>query len=447
MRLSLRTCHQRRAEFFYFFICLTVLTTACQEHLPREHSLFSEKVGAPSTYLDSLADPLFSRLVRDSLLENPYGFTANEIITYADTVYAARICDISSALPLVYDEDVQDYINLYAMRKKDLTERMIGKSAWYYPVIERMLADEQMPDALKHLVMVESAMNAKAVSYKSAVGLWQIRPATGRELGLEVSDWVDERRDPFASSRAAISYLKSLHERYQDWYLAIAAYNYGIGNMSKAMARAQANEARVPQDFWELRKYLPKETRSYIPAFIAVVYLYHHQQEHNLRPAYFQLPFRQVDTLLVQAPTTFDEISEATGVSHDILNFLNPSFVRGVLPQDEQYALALPANKPARWVTHNQPMPPARIDSSYTWEVAQIIRRPLRVVPNPEKMISLVHLIESGHTLGSIAEQYNCTVDDLVKWNSLYEPIIRSGDELTVYVPRQQFGEATFVRR
>ena len=138
-----------------------------------------------------------------------------------------------------------------------------------------MLAREQMPDILKHLTMIESAMQIKAASSKSAVGLWQIRPSTGVELGLEVSPRVDQRRDPLYATQAAIRYLKQLYGRYNDWYLAIAAYNYGIGNMGKAMARATAAGEEAPQDFWELRKYLPHETRSYIPAFVAVGVLVH----------------------------------------------------------------------------------------------------------------------------------------------------------------------------
>ena len=402
----------------------------------------------PPDYLDSLADPLFSYLVRDSLLKNPYGFAANEIVTYADTVYAERICDIPSGIPLIYDKNVQDYINLYAMRKKDLTERMIGKSAWYYPTIEKMLAEEQMPDVLKHLTMIESAMHIKAASHKSAMGLWQIRPATGVSLGLEVSPWVDQRRDPVFATRAAVRYLKELYGRYGDWYLAIAAYNYGIGNMNKAFARAAAEEAAVPQDFWGLRKYLPLETQSYIPAFVAVVYLYNFQQEHNLRPAGFNLPFSRVDSLGVRSPSSLEEVSQMTGVGVDVLHFLNPSFSQGVLPEREKdYRLALPADYDTGWVAHHPLMPGPRIDSTCIRQTAQIIRRPIRVVPNLEEMVPLAHYIDKGNTLASIAQQYGCTVDDLVNWNSLYEPTIRYGDELTVYVPRPGYEEATLVQR
>ena len=448
MRSDVRMYNQPRVTSLCFFICLAVLTASCQEVLHTNFSAEEESGMTPADYLDSLADPLFSNLVRDTLFENPYGFTPNDIVTYSDTVYAERICEIPSAIPLIYDEDVQSYINLYAMRKKDLTERMIGKSAWYYPVIEKILAEEQMPDVLKHLTMIESAMQIKAASHKSAVGLWQIRPATGASLGLEVSSWVDQRRDPWHATRAAILYLKELYHRYGDWYLAIAAYNYGIGNMNKAFARAAEEEKEIPQDFWGMRKYLPLETRSYIPAFVAVVYLYNFQQEHNIRPASFSLPFNRVDSMRVKAPSSFQEISETTGVGIDILHFLNPSYLQGVLPdQEKDYLLALPTDYRPQRVPYRPALSQARVDSSCIRQTAQIIRRPVRVVPNPEKMVALAHYIDRGNTLASIAQQYGCTVDDLINWNSLYESTIRYGDELTVYVPRPEYEEATLVQR
>lgn len=439
---------QPRVKVVYFFIWLGGLASSCQEALHNQASAEQEPGVLPIRYLDSLADPLFSDLIRDSLFENAYGFGPNEIVTYSDSVYAARVCEIPSAIPLEYDDAVQDYINLYAMRKKDLTERMIGKSAWYYPAIEKILAEEQMPDVLKHLTMIESAMQSKAASHKSAVGLWQIRPATGISLGLEVSPWVDQRRDPLLATRAAILYLKELYYRYGDWYLAIAAYNYGIGNMNRAFARAQEEEATVPSSFWELRKYLPAETQSYIPAFVAVVYLYNFQQEHNIRPACFNLPFEKVDTLHVAPPSSLEAVSETTGVGLDVLHFLNPSFPQGLLPErDQDYQLALPTDyRPQR--TMYRPLATCpRVDSTLIRQTAHIIHRPTRVVPDPDEMVPLAHHIDKGHTLASIAQQYGCSVDDLIGWNSLYESTIRYGEELTVYVPRQGYEEATLARR
>ena len=403
-------------------------------------------MGWSSKALDSLSDPLFTQLVRDERYVNAYGFTANDLVTYDDSVYAQRICAIASGVPLFYDRDVRNYINLYAQRKKDLTERMIGKSAWYYPMIEPVLAAEQMPDVLKHLTMVESAMHLKAASAKSAAGLWQIRPATGVSLGLEVSSHVDQRYDPAASSRAAVAYLKKLYQRYDDWYLAVAAYNYGIGNVNKAIARATAASKKTPLTFFDLRDYLPAETRSYVPAFVAVVYLYHYQHEHNLRPAYFNLPFQEVDTTYVSAPFSLAEVSETYQVGIDELNFLNPSLLRGFVSlPSKAYPLAIPS----KHKTVSRGLPGAKVsgNASLVRQTARVVRRPLRVVPNPERMVPVVHFIEKGNSLASIAQQYECTVSDLVQWNSLYDSTIWAGDELIVYVPRVAQDLPTLVRR
>lgn len=439
-----RRCLERTA---YFLAGGVLFLSACQEALRHQTVVEPPVIGWSTEVLDSLSDSLFTQLVRDSGYVNAYGFMANDLVTYDDSIYAQRIGAIASGVPLFYDQEVRDYINLYAQRKKDLTERMIGKSAWYYPMIGPVLAADQMPDVLKHLTMVESAMHLKAASAKSAVGLWQIRPATGRALGLEVSPQVDQRRDPVASSRAATAYLKELYQRYGDWYLAVAAYNYGIGNLNKAIARATAAEGKTPASFFELRPYLPAETRRYVPAFVAVVYLYHYQQEHNLRPAYFDLPFRSVDTTYVSAPFSLEQASEAHGVGVDQLNFLNPALLRGVVPlQPTTYPLAIPAKNVA--ITRpSLSAPTAPIDSAQVRQVARVVRRAERVVPNPERMVAMVHSIEKGSTLAGIAQQYGCTVSDLVQWNSLYDATIWSGDKLIVYLPRLTPEEGTIVRR
>ncbi len=453
-------CRLRRTA--YFLVAGILFLPACQEALRHQTVAEPPVVGWSVEGLDSLSAPLFTQLVRDDRYVNAYGFAANDLVTYDDSIYAQRIGAIESAVPLFYDKDVRSYINLYAQRKKNLTERMIGKSAWYYPMIEPVLAAEQMPNVLKHLTMVESAMHLKAASAKSAVGLWQIRPATGRALGLEVSPLIDQRRDPVASSRAATVYLKELYQRYGDWYLAIAAYNYGIGNINKAIARATAAERKTPTSFFELRPYLPAETRSYVPAFVAVVYLYHYQKEHNLQPAYFDLPFREVDTAYVSAPFSLEQASQAYRVGVDVLNFLNPALVRGLVPsQPTAYPLAIPTMDTAAVDTDAMNtaavdtdaksyalLPSAApVDSALVRQVAQVVRRPKRVVPNPERMVPMVHHIEKGHTLAGIARQYGCTVDDLAHWNSLYDATIWSGDELIVYVPRSVPEEGAIVRR
>lgn len=431
----------------YFLGGGILFTSACQDALRRQSIADVSGVGWPTEVLDSLSEPLFTQLVRNPRYTNSYGFTANDLVTYHDSVYAQRLCNITSGVPLYYDQDVRNYIDLYAQRKKDLMERMLGKSVWYYPLIEPVLTAQQVPDMLKHLTMVESAMHLKAASPKSAVGLWQIRPATGRSLGLEISPQIDQRRDPVQSSQAAALYLKKLYERYGDWYLAIAAYNYGIGNIKKAMNRAAAAEGAVPTTFHALRPYLPAETRSYVPAFVAVVYLYHYQQEHNLRPAYFKLPFQRVDTAYVSPPLSLAQASGTYRVGVDELYFLNPALVQGVVPiQSLAYPLAVPikdsTNSPVLPLTAAVPT-----DSTLVRQLARVIHRPTRVVPNPERMTPVVHAIKKGSSLVEIARQYDCSVNDLMQWNSLYDATIWAGDELTVYVPRLTPEAGTVVRR
>jgi membrane-bound lytic murein transglycosylase D len=422
-------------------------TAGCQDALRRQRAVDVPPVGWPTEVLDSLSNPLFTQLVRDAQYTNDYGFTANDLVTYHDSVYAQRICRIASGVPLYYNKEVRNYIDLYAQRKKDLTERMLGKSAWYYPLIEPVLAAQQVPDVLKHLTMVESAMHLKAASPKSAVGLWQIRPATGRSLGLEISQQIDQRRDPVLSSRAAAAYLSELYERYGDWYLAIAAYNYGIGNIKKAMNRAAAATGEVPTTFLALCPYLPAETRSYVPAFVAVVYLYHYQHEHNLRPAYFGLPFQRVDTAYVLPPLSLAQAGDTYRAGVDELYFLNPALVQGVIPvQSLAYPLAVPIKDRAKPPV--SPLPVAKpADSALVRQLARVVHRPTRVVPNPERMTPVVHAIQKGNSLAEIAEQYDCTVGDLMRWNSLYDATIWAGDELTVYVPRLTPEAGTVVRR
>lgn len=440
-----RRCWLRQAT--YFLGGSALFLTCCQDALRRQRVADVPAVGWPTEVLDSLSDSLFTQLERDAQYTNDYGFTANDLVTYHDSVYAQRICSIASGVPLYYDKDVRNYIDLYAQRKKDLTERMLGKSAWYYPLIEPVLAAQQVPDVLKHLTMVESAMHLKAASPKSAVGLWQIRPATGRSLGLEISPQIDQRRDPVLSSRAAAAYLGELYERYGDWYLAIAAYNYGIGNVKKATDRATAAGDEVPTSFSALRAYLPTETRSYVPAFVAVVYLYHYQQEHNLRPAYFKLPFQRVDTAYVSAPLSLAQASDTYQAGVDELYFLNPALVRGVVPsQPLAYPLAVPLK--SKTASPVLPLPPVRFsDSVRVRQLARVVHRPTRVIPNPERMMPVVHAIQKGSSLAEIAQQYECTVSDLMQWNRLYDATIWAGDELTVYVPRLTPDAGTVVRR
>lgn len=363
--------------------------------------------------------------------ENPYGFAENETIDYPDSIYRKRFRLITSEVPLVYNHQVKNYIDLYAGRRRDLTQRMFGKRLLYYPYIEQVLAEKQLPDELKHLVMVESAMETEATSSMAAVGLWQIRYATGRDLGLKINSVIDERLDPYAATEAAISYLEKLYGLYDDWLLAIAAYNCGLGNLNKAIVRSGGS-----RNFWRVNRYLPQETRSYIPAFMALVYLNHFQPEHNLRPVYPLLSFRKVDTVRLYHEVPLEKIAATSAVSLNELKFLNPALIKDRIPYlRDGYRLVLPINKLAQFEEQRSRL---LVPIDYAAEVdrtARISKHKQSKVPDSTNLTKLVYQVRKGNTMIGIARRYGCSVKDIQAWNGKSDHRVWVGEELNIYLP------------
>ena len=223
-----------------------------------------------------------SPMLADTEALNVHGFPATYIPAWPEAVYSKRMEALDSQTPfnLIYNKTVQAYIDLYATRKREMTSRMLGLSDLYFPVFEEYLDREGMPLELKYLAVVESALNPSARSRAGAVGLWQFMLPTGKMFGLDVTSYVDERHDIYKSTKAACAYLKYLHGLYDNWELALAAYNCGPGNVNKAIRRSGGH-----RDYWKIYDHLPRETRGYVPAFIAVNYVYAHAADHNLYPA------------------------------------------------------------------------------------------------------------------------------------------------------------------
>lgn len=429
----------------YFLIFAVIFLTTCSnlnwDKTADSLSEGLEKKRLLSTaYLDSATSQLFAyHLMRyDTNYKNPYGFQRRDIVLYPDSIYESRITSLTTDLPLVFNDRIKDFIDIYAFRKKDLTERMLGKSALYYPYIEKILREKDLPHELKLLTMIESALRPTAESPRSAVGLWQIRPSTGKWLGLTIDSYIDERKDPYASSEAGITYLKKLYDLYGDWWLAIAAYNCGPSNLNKVLARSKG-----AKNYWDLEPYLPRETRNYVPAFIAMVYLYHFQEEHNLRPKFPEVSFKGVDTVRVYDKITFDEIVEHTGVDKKELVFLNPALVREVIPARKKGCrLVLPVNTIA---TFEKMRADLLKENSINHEVsttAQVIKGREPVVPQADHLVQITHTIKSGNTLDEISRHYGCSVQDLIDWNGLYDPLLQVGAELKVYISQKQAYEA-----
>jgi len=258
----------------------------------------------------------------------------------SDEVYIKRLAAMPTVIEMPYNQIVRKYIERYITRNRTLVEEMLGMSLYYMPIFEQALEKEGLPLELKYLPVVESALDPNAVSRVGAAGLWQFMVGTGKGLGLEINSLVDERRDPYRSSEMAARYLKNLYQIYNDWSLAIAAYNCGPGNVNKALHRNGGTG-----DFWEIYNYLPRETRGYVPAFIAANYVMTYYKQHNISPSLARKPLI-TDTVSVNRRIHFSQIAQVLNMPVEEIRVFNPQFRQDVIPGDNHpYMLVLPSQQ------------------------------------------------------------------------------------------------------
>ena len=351
-------------------------------------------------------------------------FQPYEIPTYSEEVYAQRISKIQSPMALVYNQQVREYIDMYAIRKRGLTERVMGLAQLYFPLFEQTLDQNELPLEFKYLSIVESALNPTAKSRVGATGLWQFMLQTGKLYNLKVNSFIDERRDPVKSTQAACDYFKNMYAIYHDWLLVIASYNCGAGNVNKAIARSGGKKT-----FWEISRYLPAETRGYVPAFIAVTYLMNYATEHNLTAVPPVISFYEADTVMVDQEVSFSEIAEITDVPLDLLSYLNPVYKRGVIPEsDELQVLRLPTNKINTYIANSDKLFTPEMPS----DLASTDESPLNDYIT--KQVKKTHIVKRGEYISGIADKYNCTVSDIKRWNKFKGTKLYKGQRLTVYV-------------
>lgn len=366
----------------------------------------------------------------DSVALNVHGFAPDSIPSYPDSVYAKRIAILNdgTVMELDYNNYVQAYINVYAKRRRDITRQVLGLAALYYPLFEEQLDRFDMPLELKHLAVVESGLNPSARSPVGASGLWQFMYTTGKVYNLEVNSFVDERRDPYQSTIAACQYMQYLHGLYDDWNLALAAYNSGPGNVNKAIRRSGGKRT-----YWEIRNYLPRETRGYVPAFIAVNYIMKHAADHNIYPLAPPIEFPEVDTLQICRRTTFDQISKFTGVSVEELEVLNPAMKRNIIPKSEKcQTVYLPVEAAGLFLANQDAL------YNYNTEAPQAVDGYI-----VEDVIE-THVVRSGDVLGKIAERYGVGVSSVREWNNIRSNRIYPGQKLEIHkTVRTKVGEAT----
>ncbi len=349
---------------------------------------------------------------------NVFEFDQDSVPAYADSIYARRmyLLDRESPMDLTFNSTVRGFIDLYARRRKELSSKVLGLSQMYFPLIEETFDRYGIPLELKYLAIVESALNPTAKSRVGAMGLWQFMYSTGKMYGLQSTSYVDDRMDPYLSTEAAAKYLKYLYGLYDDWNLALAAYNSGPGNVNKAIRRSGGKK-----DFWSISPYLPKETRGYVPAFIAVNYVMNYASDHNIYPEECQLSFFECDTLHITKGLRFDQLSAFTGISIEELSRLNPRYKTGVIPGNgKKHNLLLPVDKVGVFLANE--------DSIYEYKKYEA---PKEIVEQAEE--SITYRVRSGDVLGTIARRHGVSVTNLKAWNNIRGTTIYPGQKLVIH--------------
>jgi membrane-bound lytic murein transglycosylase D len=337
--------------------------------------------------------------------------------------YKRRLDSIQRVVPLTYNEHVQDYIDTYSNRK-EMMGRMLGLSEYYFPIFARALKSYDIPDEIKYLPIIESSMNPHAVSRVGATGLWQFMYSTAKGYGLGIDNYVDERKDPVQASYAAAAYFRDAFEELGDWLLAIAAYNCGMGGVKRAMEKAAS------RDFWVIRKYLPQETRNYVPAFIATVYVMKCRQKHDIEAQSADL-VKHTDTIQVSHFVSLPKLASAMDLSESVLLSLNPSYRKKIV----NGTLAVPR----RLVLPRVPI----TDYAAVYEVLNGGAKEDNQVIFASKPGYRIHKVQRGQNLGSIADKYRVEVQDLKIWNKLKSTVIVPGQKLKVYPAADEAWEKT----
>lgn len=344
-----------------------------------------------------------------------------------DSVFIARLDAMHSYIPLTFNDIVKNYCILYSEKMRSSMEQVLGRCEYYWPLFDEILTHYQMPLELKALVIVESMLRPTAESRMGAKGIWQFMYTTARGYGMRIDSWMDERMDPVKSTEAAAKYLREAYAVLGDWSLAIASYNCGMGNVNKAIRRSGGKRG-----FWEIYDYLPRETRSYVPAFIGALYATHYYREYGLVPVKNSIAV-PVDTFHIEKKLHFNQLEAVVGVPKETVAALNPQYYHEVVPGDEHpCVLKLPVLYTNAFID--------AADSLYRYEADKLL--------NPTELKKLqesgpygsgnrvVYKVKSGDVLGKIARKYGVTVSQIKNWNHLRSTTIRVGQKLVIYPKR-----------
>lgn len=407
----------------------------CGQELEQEYpsstlsadSIVEEIVGIIPESLDSDIDSLLhSWHVQYFTKREDYCHDDEENVYFPDSVYASRLASLPRIIPMPYNNVVRDCIDLYTERRRNLVRYMLGMADYYFPIIEEVLDKHGLPIELKYLAVVESALNPVALSRVGACGLWQFMLPTGKQYGLTINSLVDDRRDPVKATEAACAYFKDMYAIYKDWSLVMASYNCGPGNVNKAIKRSGGKT-----NFWDIFPYLPKETRSYVPLFIAANYVMNYYCDHNLCPLETNLPLA-TDTIHVNKMLHLQQVSEVLQVDLEQLRALNPQYKRDIVPGNTGDAvLKLPASDTYAFVDKE--------DSIYQYRVEEFLPSYLVTINGGSTSgvatrEQVTHIVLKNENIYTIANRYGVTPLEIKKWNRLSSNRLARGKRLKLYV-------------
>lgn len=344
-----------------------------------------------------------------------------------------RLAILNAKTPfnIEYNPSLESVIKHYLKNRRESLERLMSLSEYYFPMFETELDNYNIPLEVKYLSIVESALKPRAKSRVGATGLWQFMFVTGKQFGLDVSSYVDERSDPIMSTEAACKYLASLYTVFGDWDLALAAYNSGPGNVTKAIRRSGGYT-----NYWNIRPHLPRETAGYLPAFLATMYIFEYADAHGFQPKKPEFAYIETDTVRVKQMITLDQVSELTGIKIEELQFLNPSYKLDIIPfiKDKNYTLRLPREHVGRFVNNEEKI--------YAFAKAEFDNREKPLPQFYETNSQIRYRVKSGDYLGKIARRYGVRVSQIKRWNGLRSNNLRIGQRLTIYPRKPAFSSS-----
>lgn len=394
----------------------------------QQEDLFTDKDIAliDSLVIEAQFNSSYMDDIRQYYIENTDTINVSEI-KLDSTILKQRLAKIDAETPfhLAYNPALEKIIKSYLKHRRKYYPNFMARAAYYFPMIEKHLDQFDIPLEMKYLALVESALLPKAKSRVGATGLWQFMYPTGKQYKLKVSSYVDERQDPIKATIAACKYLNDLYRIFGDWDLALAAYNSGPGNVTKAIRRSGGYK-----NYWNIRPFLPRETAGYVPAFYATMYLFTYKNEHKLTGNAPIIHHFETDTIRLKRTVSFDQITEVTGIKNDILEFLNPEYKIDIVPYIEgrDYTIRLPKKQAGVFLNKEKDI--------YALADADDAKRekPLPRYFEMDKRIR--YKVKSGDYLGKIAYKYGVRVSDIKRWNGLKNNNLRVGQRLSIYPKR-----------